>query len=145
MKLDTPQGLANVFFNTTLNKKAKFGNAVITGTTPQQTESLADNLRGVRARMRGAAIRPGKTYRYGNVTRANKYLQSRLEKQDRLAAKVEPHGAEYHADTNRADIHFQRGHRTRDSCGRERRPLVELDTEILVACISGGGRRSRTG
>jgi outer membrane protein assembly factor BamA len=106
VKVDTAHGLANVFFNTTLNKKAKFGNAVITGTTPQQAESLADNLRGVRARMRGAAIRPGKTYRYGNVTRANKYLQSRLEKQDRLAAKVEPHGAEYHADSNRADIHL---------------------------------------
>jgi outer membrane protein insertion porin family len=104
--VDTAHGLANIFFHTTLNKKAKFGNAVITGTTPQEAESLADNVRGLRARMRGAAIRPGKTYRYGNVARANKYLQSRLEKQDRLSAKVQPHGAEYHADTNRADIHF---------------------------------------
>ena len=107
VKVDTAHGLANVFFNTMLNKKAKFGNAVITGTTPEQAEILADNLRGVRARTRGAAIRPGKTYRYGNVTRANKYLQSRLETQDRLAAKVQPHGAEYHPDTNRADIHFE--------------------------------------
>jgi outer membrane protein assembly factor BamA len=106
VKLDTAHGLANIFFNTRLNKRSKFGNAVIAGTTPQQAESLADNLRGLRARMRGAAIRPGKTYRYGNVARANKYLQSRLEKQDRLAAKLQPHGAEYHADTNRADIHF---------------------------------------
>jgi outer membrane protein assembly factor BamA len=106
VKLDTAHGLANIFFNTRLNKRSKFGNAVIAGTTSQQAESLADNLRGLRARMRGAAIRPGKTYRYGNVARANKYLQSRLEKQDRLAAKVQPHGAEYHADTNRADIHF---------------------------------------
>lgn len=106
VKLDTAHGLANIFFNTRLNKRSKFGNTVIAGTTPQQAESLANNLRGLRARMRGAAIRPGKTYRYGNVARANKYLQSRLEKQDRLAAKVQPHGAEYHADTNRADIHF---------------------------------------
>jgi outer membrane protein insertion porin family len=106
VKLDTAHGLANVFFNTRLNKRSKFGNAVIVGTTPQQAESLADNLSGLRPRMRGAAIRPGKTYRYGNIARANKYLQSRLEKQDRLAAKVQPHGAEYHADTNRADIHF---------------------------------------
>jgi outer membrane protein insertion porin family len=106
VKLDTAHGLANICFNTRLNKRSKFGNAVIAGTTPQQAESLADNLRGLRARMRGAAIRPGKTYRYGNVARANKYLQSRLEKQDRLAAKVQPHGAEYHPDTNRADIHF---------------------------------------
>ncbi len=106
VKFDTAHGLANISFNTTLNKRSKFGNAVIAGTTPQQAESLAGNLRGMRARMRGAAIRPGKSYRYGNVTRANKYLQSRLEKQNRLAAKVEPRGADYHADTNRADIHF---------------------------------------
>ena len=107
VKIDAAHGLANVFFNTTLNKKAKFGTAVISGTSSQQAESLADKLSGVRARMQGAAIRTGKTYRYGNVTRANKYLQSTLEKQNRLAAKVQPQGAEYHADTNRADIHFE--------------------------------------
>lgn len=106
VKLDTAHGLVNIIFHTTLNKNAKFGNTVISGTTSEQAETLADNLRGVRARMRGAAIRPGKKYRYGNVTRANKYLQSKLEKQSRLAAKVQPHGAEYHADTNRADILF---------------------------------------
>ena len=106
VKLDAAHGLANIVFHTTLKKRAKFGNAVITGTTPQQAESLADNLHGLRARVRGAAIRPGKTYSYGTVTRADKYLQSKLEKQGRLEAKVQPHGAEYHAETNRADIHF---------------------------------------
>jgi len=106
VKVDAEHGLANVIFHTTLGKRAKFGNTVIAGTTAPQAEGLADNLRGLRARVRGAAIRPGKTYHYSNVTNANKYLQSRLEKQDRLAAKVQPHGAQYHADTNRADIHF---------------------------------------
>jgi outer membrane protein assembly factor BamA len=106
VRIDMAHGLANVFFNTTLNTKAKFGNAVISGTTPQESTTLAENLRGLRARIRGGSIRPGKTYRYGNVTNANKFLQSKLEKQGRLAAQVQPHGAEYHADTNRADIHF---------------------------------------
>ena len=106
VKVDTAHGLANIFFHTTLNRKAKFGNVVITGTTAQESANLADNLHGLRARVRGAAIRPGKTYHYSTVTRADQYLQSRLEKQERLASKVQPQGAEYHADTNRADIHF---------------------------------------
>ena len=106
VQIDTEHGLANIIFHTALDKKAKFGQTVITGTTPEQAESLAKSLRGLRARMRGAAIRPGKTYHYSNITNATKYLRSRLEKQNRLAAKVQPHGAEYQTDTNRADIHF---------------------------------------
>ncbi len=58
------------------------------------------------ARARGAAIRPGKTYHRNTIDKAQTYLQSRLDKQSRLAAKVKLQGAEYHADTNRADIHF---------------------------------------
>jgi outer membrane protein insertion porin family len=41
VKLDTAHGLANIFFHTRLNKRSKFGNAVIAGTTPEQAESLA--------------------------------------------------------------------------------------------------------
>jgi outer membrane protein insertion porin family len=106
VKIDSTHDLANVLFHTTLNKNAKFGNVAIEGTSDQQAAALADNLHGFKARVRGAAIRPGKTYRLSNITNANKYLQSKLEKQGYLAAKVQPHGADYHADTNRADIHF---------------------------------------
>jgi outer membrane protein insertion porin family len=106
LRVDTMHGLANIFFNTTLNKRAKFGNVTITGTTTQEAASLAEDLQGIRARLRGAAIRPGKTYSYSNIRNANKYLQSRLEKQDRLDAKVQSRGTEYRADTNRADIYF---------------------------------------
>ena len=40
------------------------------------------------------------------MTKATQYLQCRLEKEGRLGAQVKVTGAEYHQDTNRADIHF---------------------------------------
>ena len=58
------------------------------------------------ARLRGAAIRPGKNYRRKTLTNASKYLQSKLAKQGYLNAHVKLSGAEYIAATNRADIHF---------------------------------------
>src|SRR5262249_8353508 len=58
-------------------------------------------------RARGAAIIEGKTYKRGALNKAARYLQSALEKQGFLGAQVKLAGAEYHADTNRADIHFK--------------------------------------
>ena len=104
--LDKAHGLANIVFHTRLNKKAKFGHAVITGSTPQEADRLADNLRGTRARIRGAAIRPGKTYSYRNVGTPTNSSNPDWKRRADLAAKVQPLGADYHADTNRADIHF---------------------------------------
>ncbi len=40
------------------------------------------------------------------MNKAINYLQSHLQKEGFLAAQVKLEGAEYHADTNRADIHF---------------------------------------
>jgi outer membrane protein assembly factor BamA len=58
------------------------------------------------ARVRGAAIRPGKNYRRATLDNAQKYLQKKLEKREKLSAQVKLSGAAYTADTNRADIHF---------------------------------------
>src|SRR6202007_172794 len=90
VRLDTKHGLANVSFHTTLNKNAKFGTVEISGTTAEESEGLAKSLHSIGARARGASIRPGKTYHLSNINNATKHLQSRLEKQDRLAAKVQP-------------------------------------------------------
>ena len=105
--VDAEQGIANIFFQATLNRRAKFGEVDIAGIAPREADDLAHSLRGLAARVRGAAIRPAKNYRRTTLTNAPKYLQSKLEKQGRLAAQVKLDGAEYHAVTNRADIHFQ--------------------------------------
>ena len=89
-----------------LNRRAKFGSVAIADTTPEEAAKMTRSLQGVGARVRGAAIRPGKNYRRATLTNAQKYLQKRLEKQNRLAAQVKLAGAAYIAETNRADIQF---------------------------------------
>jgi outer membrane protein insertion porin family len=106
VNFDAEHNLANIRFQVTLNRKAKFGTVAIANTTPEQAATMSKSLQTTGARLRGAAIRPGKTYRRSTLDKAQKYLQSRLEKQKKLAAKVDLSGANYTAETNRADIHF---------------------------------------
>ena len=106
VNLDTTHNVANVNFQVSLNRKAKFGTVVIAGTTPDQAAEMTKSLQGVMARVRGAAIRPGKNYRRATLTNAQQYLQKRMEKKGKLAAQVKLAGAAYNAETNRADIHF---------------------------------------
>jgi outer membrane protein insertion porin family len=104
--LDTAHNLANVRFMVSLNRKAKFGTVAIANTTPEQAAKMTKSLQGMKARVRGAAIRPGKNYRRATLTNAQQYLQKGLEKKEKLAAQVKLSGAAYTAETNRADIHF---------------------------------------
>ena len=106
VNLDTGHNVANVRFLVSLNRKAKFGTVAIANTTPEQAAKMSKSLQGIKARVRGAAIRPGKNYRRATLTNAQQYLQKGLEKKDKLAAQVQLSGAAYTAETNRADIHF---------------------------------------
>jgi outer membrane protein assembly factor BamA len=106
VKIDTAHGLANVIFHVALGRAARFGTIDIVDTTPAQTGALTHSLQTFLARARGSAIRPGKAYHHSTLGKATQYLQAELEKQKRLGAKVKLVGADYHADTNRADIHF---------------------------------------
>jgi outer membrane protein insertion porin family len=106
VNLDTGHNLANVRFMVSLNRKAKFGTVAIANTTPEQAAKMTKSLQGIKARVRGAAIRPGKNYRRQTLTNAQQYLQKGLEKKDKLAAQVKLSGAAYTAETNRADIDF---------------------------------------
>lgn len=106
IKVDSGHAIANVLFHVTLGRKARFGSVVIEGTAPNDEARLERKFSTLLARGRGAAIRPGKTYHYSTLTRATQYLQALLEKQGLLGAQVKLNGADYHADTNRADIHF---------------------------------------
>src|SRR3954465_1400322 len=108
---DAQHGIVNVSFHTDLGKKAKFGDVVIEGTTPQQTEKLQSKLKSVMARLRGAAIRRNKKYSQATLNNAIRYLENSLVKKDFLGATVKLVGANYDPATNRADInlHVQTG------------------------------------
>ena len=107
-QVDTESGhaVANVIFHTKLGTRAKFGSIAIEGAPDGSGPMLEHALTTLPARLRGAAIRPGKTYHHSTLTKANQYLQKSLEKQGYLSAQVKLSGAEYEASDNRADIHF---------------------------------------
>ncbi len=106
VETDSAHGLANILFACQLDQSAKFGTLDIEGASAAQTASLSQSLQTLIARGRGAAIRPGRSYHYSTLTKATQYLQTQIEKKGQLGAQVTLGGAEYHADTNRADIHF---------------------------------------
>jgi len=103
---DTVNNLANVVFLIKLNKRADFGEIKIEGTTPQETAHLGNVLGSLKARMFGSAVRTGKKYSLPALQKATTYLESTLSKENRLEAHVQLIGAEYHPETNRADITF---------------------------------------
>jgi outer membrane protein insertion porin family len=105
-RIDETHKIANVIFHVNLNRRSKFGQIDIAGTSPQETARLNHDLQTLSARLRGAAIRPGKNYRRKTLTNAAQYLQNKLTKQGYLNARVKLAGAEYSTATNRADIHF---------------------------------------
>ena len=104
--LDQNHALANVSYAVKLGRRAKFGDIVIDGVSTPEQQRLARSLKTFLARARTVAIRPGKSYHYATLTRAVTYLTNGLQKRGLLDAQVKLSGAEYHADTNRADIHF---------------------------------------
>ena len=106
VKVDADHAIANVSFPVTLGRRANFGIVVFDGVPPAEQAKLQQSVKSVFARARTAAIRPGKPYHYSTLNTATKYLQAKLAKEGLLGAQVKLAGAEYHADTNRADIHF---------------------------------------
>lgn len=107
VSVDSAHAVANVDFATTLNKRGKFGRTVLEGAPDEERAKLKRKTTSLIAWFKGADIRPGKTYKRSNVDKAATYIQSTLEKEGYLGAQVSVSGAEYHHDTNRADIHFQ--------------------------------------
>lgn len=106
LQIDRTHGVVNIVFHSDLGRKAKFGQIQIAGVSPDRQKELHDQLTGPLARLRGAAIRPGKTYKRGTLDKATGRLESHLQKNGYLAAQVKLSGAEYNAQNNRADIHF---------------------------------------
>jgi len=107
IQTDAAHGLANVIFHVTLNPRAKFGNVVLNGAPAEQEKELQAALRSWMARLRGAAIRRGKSYSFRNVENATQYLESQLLKREYLGSRVKLQGAQYDPATRLADVHYE--------------------------------------
>ena len=103
---DTTHGLANVDFKTTLGPRAKFGEVLIEGATPEETQQIQNFFRSFRARLRQAAVRPGRTYSQRTLQNAVRHLESRFADDKHTFVQVNVNGADYNPETNRADVIF---------------------------------------
>jgi outer membrane protein insertion porin family len=106
VSVDTKDGIANVSFYTVLGIKAKFDSTNIEGLPPNEATTYQRKMRSIWARLRGAAIRPEKPYRYASIMRAKRSLQNSLESKGLLSAQVTLNGAQYNSASNQASIHF---------------------------------------
>lgn len=105
--IDQAHSLVNIFFQTDLGEKARFGRIDLQGANPQETEYLHRKLRSLMARLRTDSLKPGMRYSYNRLQGATHYLETSLQKQNYLTASVKLVSAEYVANTNRANITFQ--------------------------------------
>jgi outer membrane protein insertion porin family len=107
LQIDRSHGVVNVEFDVNLKRRAKFGKLEITGVSEAQTTRLARSLRSVRARLKGAYLKTGKTYSQKKVTAVTSFLQKQMGDQHYLAARVKLVSTLYNPETNRADIKYE--------------------------------------
>ncbi|MGH9502832.1 MAG: POTRA domain-containing protein [Terriglobales bacterium] len=106
LQTDSTHGLVNVVFHVTLNRHAKFGKVILKGAPAELEPKLQGDLKSWLARLRGVAIRSGKSYSLRTVQKASQYLESKLIDQNYLGSRVVLANTEYDPETNRADVHF---------------------------------------
>ena len=106
LQTDPAHGVVNVAFHITRNRHAKFGRVILNGAPPELKPKLQGELKSWWARLRGAAIRNGKSYSLKTVQKATQYLESKLIDENYLGSRVKLANAEYDPQTNRADVLF---------------------------------------
>src|ERR1051326_4232189 len=107
LDVDKQHGVVNVVYDIKLKRHAKFGEVTITGIPPAQAKHMAASLRSIKARIKGAYLKPGKTYSHKRLQAATTYMQRELGKQHYLAGRVKLVSTLYNPQTNRADINFE--------------------------------------
>jgi outer membrane protein insertion porin family len=103
---DKSRGVVNVFFQVALKQRARVGQVILTGASPEETARLDRSLRSISARLRGAYLKSGRTYSLKRLQDATVFLQRQLAGRNYLAAQVKLVSSKYDLQTNRADITF---------------------------------------
>lgn len=107
LQIDQNHGVVNVEYDVNLRRRAKFGNLEITGISEEQARRMGRSLRSLRARIKGAYLKPGKTYSSRKLSAASTFLQGQLGNQHYLAGRVKLISTRYNPETNRADIKLE--------------------------------------
>lgn len=106
MQTDEAHRVVNVEYDINLKRRAKFGDVILAGVSQQQTKRLNASLHSIKARIKGAYIKPGKPYSLKKLTAATAFLQQQLGNQHFLAGRVKLVSTLYNAETNRTDIKY---------------------------------------
>jgi outer membrane protein insertion porin family len=106
LEIDQAHRVVNVEYDINLKRRAKFGDVILAGVSEQQTKRLNASLRSIKARIKGAYIKPGKPYRLKKLTAATAFLQQQLGNQHFLAGRVKLVSTLYNPETNRTDIKY---------------------------------------
>jgi outer membrane protein insertion porin family len=106
-QLDNAHRLANLVYNVTLGKRAKFGTVRVLGPPTPEARSIQGTLRSVRARIKGGDIKPGRAYHPAKVQAAVRVIRDYLGRREWLASQISIPRPQYDPKTNRVPVRFQ--------------------------------------
>lgn len=103
-QFDEVHMIANVTFHIDLGRQAKIGEVEIQGVDQREADYLVRSTRSLSARLRRTSLRPGTTYNSKRIDSSIALIKRTLTGQRRLAGKVRFDHANYHPESNRADV-----------------------------------------
>ncbi|MGD0226515.1 MAG: POTRA domain-containing protein [Terriglobia bacterium] len=106
-KLEPARKLADIVYNVTLGRRAKFGKIEISGPPPAEIALLKGALGSFRAHLHGSNLREGKPYDPERLQAATQFLQDFLGRQNHFANTVRLDAPSYDPQTNKAALHWQ--------------------------------------
>ena len=106
VEFDEADQLADLIFHVTLNRRAEFGSVQVAGIPAEYAARVENALHSIRARLRGAYLKPGKVYDAARLRSATTFIRDTLNRMKRLAEDVSLKPPRYDPETNRADISF---------------------------------------
>jgi outer membrane protein assembly factor BamA len=106
-EIDDAHQLVNLSFSVNLGKQAKIASITLLGTEAVETSQLLHAVRTLRARLKGALLKPGKAYTPERIKAATALIKRTLAQQHRLSSSVQENPPQYNSETNRVDVSFK--------------------------------------
>ena len=106
-RLDPARQVADLMYNVTLGRRAKFGSVEVIGPPPDEIAQIKGALRSLRARLHGANLKQGMRYDPDRLQAANRFLHDFLGKQNHLASNIRVDTRSYNPQTNKAPVRLR--------------------------------------
>jgi outer membrane protein insertion porin family len=101
---DEKHRVVDITYRCRLGPRAKLGNVVMQGASPETEAKLRRSLGSLRAKLKGASLTLRSTYSQERLRKSVDYLRADLQDYGYLTPDVRLVSASYHANTNRADV-----------------------------------------